>query len=191
MSEMYQNPGPGNYAHAQGRVFEAEAQINAAQHGRGNIIREPDKPYRFRRGVLIALLTIPIAAILAAVFGLNSPTAGAATSPFAILIAFDLFARGSGRSPVTGRGFAAATGIGIVTMIIAAAISYPYSLFLTYLYDGGTGGILGSGFARFFTTWIDANVTLILVTIAVVAVISVVIVWRKARAARAHTIAEQ
>ncbi|MBH0023185.1 hypothetical protein [Salinibacterium sp. SWN248] len=185
---MYQNPGPGNYAHAQGRVFEVEAQIAAAEHGRGNIILEPDGPYRFRRGVLVTLLTIPLAAALAAIFGLASPTAGAATAPFAILIAFSLFARASDRFPVQEHGFGVAAGLGIVTMIIAAAISYPYSLFLTYLYDGGTGGILSSGFARFFATWVDANVVLIIISITIVTVVSVVILLRKARWARSFSV---
>jgi len=184
---MQPSSAHGSFSAASGRIADVEAQIAANQYRDGIILPEPEHADHFRRGLLMALLTIPIAAILAAVFGLNSPTAGAATAPFAIVIAFGFFARGSGRSPVAGRGFTAAAGIGLVTMAIAAAISYPYSLFLTYLYDGGTGGILSSGFARFFSTWVDANVMLILASIAVVTVVSVVIVWRKARAARAHT----
>jgi len=194
MSGMYTNPGPGNYATAKGKLFEGEAKIAAAaaiERGDANIVPHPVRDYSFRRGLLFALLTIPIAAALVAVLGLNSPTAGVATTPLALVVAFALFARGSARLPVAGEGFVAALGIGAITMVLAAAISYPYSLYLTYLYDGGSGSILSSDFARSFSTWIDANVGLMVASAAVVTVISLVVVWKKARAARASTTASQ
>lgn len=184
---MYQNPGPGNYAHAKGRAFEFEAQIAAAvARGDATILAEPERPYNFRRGLLFALLAIPSTVVLVAVFGLNSPTAGIYVAPLAIIIAFALFAYGSGRRPVTGRGFTAATGIGIITMIAGAVISTPYSRYLTYLYNDGSGSILSDDFAKALTIWVNANIGNIAIPSALVAVISVVIVWRKARAARAQ-----
>ncbi|MBH0053224.1 hypothetical protein I6E74_03460 [Salinibacterium sp. SWN139] len=187
---MDQNPGPGNYAHTQGRVFEGEAAIAAAAaRGEGNILPRPERPYNYRRGVLLTLLTIPITAVLVAALGLNSPMAGVAGAALAVTIAFSLFASGSARTPVTGRGFAVATGIGLVTMIAGTAISFPYSRYLTYLYDDGAGSIVSSEFATNFDTWVGANTVNILLPGVLVTVVSVVVVWRRARAARAANVA--
>ncbi|MBH0129986.1 hypothetical protein [Salinibacterium sp. NK8237] len=184
---MYQNPGPGNYAHAKGRAFEFEAQIAAAvARGDATMLAEPERPYNFRRGLLFALLTIPSTVVLVAVFGLNSPTAGIALTPLAVVVAFGLFSYGSGRRPVTGRGFTAATGIGLITMIAGAVISTPYSRYLTYLYNDGSGSILSSDYANTFAIWVNANVGTIVIPSVLVTIISVVIVWRKARAARSQ-----
>ncbi|MBH0116484.1 hypothetical protein I6E52_06450 [Salinibacterium sp. NG253] len=186
---MHPSPSHGSYATAKGRIFEVEAQVAAAEQRRGNILPEPKRPYSFRRGLLFALLTIPSTVMFVAVFGLNSPMAGIALTPLAVVVAFGLFSYGSGRRPVTGRGFTAATGIGIITMIAGAVISTPYSRYLTYLYNDGSGSILSSDFGNTFTIWVNANIGNIVIPSALVMVISVVMVWRKARAAEASTAA--
>jgi len=182
--DMSHNRGPENYATAKGLQLEGEAAIAAAR-GEGRILAPPVKPYSFRRGVLFALLTAPIGAALVAIFGLNSPIAAVATTPFAIVIAFGLFAYGSGRSPVVGRNYVAASGIGIITMIVGIIVSYPYSVFLSYVYADGAGSIAGSAYATHFTTWISSNGNQIFIPIGVVVVVAAVMLWRKARAARA------
>jgi hypothetical protein len=181
---MYTNRGPEVYATAQGLQHEGEAALAAAR-GEGRILAPPVKPYSFRRGVLFSLLTAPIGAGLVAVFGLNSPIAAVATTPFAIVISFALFAYGSGRSPVVGRNYVAASGIGIITMIVGILVSYPYSVFLSYVYADGAGGISGSPYATHFSTWIGSNGGQIFIPIGVVIVAAAVMLWRKARAARA------
>ena len=186
MSEMHPSPSHGSYATAKGRIFEVESQVAAAEQRRGNILPEPKRPYSFRRGLLFALLTIPSTVMFVAVFGLNSPMAGIALTPLAVVVAFGLFSYGSGRNPVTGRGFAAATGIGLITMIAGAVISTPYSRYLTYLYNDGSGSILSDDFGNALTTWVNANIGNIVIPSALVLVISVVMVWRKARAARSQ-----
>lgn len=185
---MYTNPGPGNYATAKGRMFEAEAHAKAtsAQIG-GNILPRPTRPYNYTRGVLFSLLTVPIAAILVAAFGLNSPGAGVATTPFAIVIAFSLFAYGSGRSPVVGRNFLVPSGIGIITMIVGILISYPYSLYLSFIYEEHAGSILSPAYATYLTTRLSEDSGQIIIPITVVSVIAAVILFRKARAALAST----
>ncbi|WP_341954996.1 hypothetical protein [Salinibacterium sp. TMP30] len=188
---MFINPSPGSYATAKGRMFEAEAAIASvrnAEDGGGQILPRPVKPYSFTRGILFGLLTAPIAAAFVAVFGLNSPIAAVATTPIAMVVAFGLFAHGSGRTPVRGRGYAAATGIGIITMTVAIIISYPYSLFLTYLYDDGVGSILSTDFASHLSTWITTNPGQIFIPLTLVTIVTAVMLFRKARAARAHTV---
>ena len=192
MSGMFTNPSPGSYATAKRRMFEVEAAIASvrnAEDGGGQILPRPVKPYSFTRGILFGLLTAPIAAAFVAVFGLNSPAAAVATTPITMVVAFGLVAHGSGRSPVAGRDFGAAIGIGTITMIIALVISYPYSVFLSYLYDDGVRGIFSKGFATHFSTWISAHPGQILIPVALVTVVAAITVMRKARAARAHSIA--
>ncbi|MGV8858050.1 hypothetical protein [Rhodoglobus sp.] len=180
---MYTNPGPGNYATAKGRMFEAQAQAASAHIG-GNILPRPERPYSYTRGILFSLLTIPIAAALVATFGLNSPAAAVATTPIAMIAAYRLFGYGSGRTPVTGRDFLAATGIGAITFIIAIIISHPYSLYLSYLYADGAGSILSPAFVTYLSTRLNENPGQIIIPIALVTVVAAVIVFRRARAAR-------
>ncbi|MGV8913125.1 MAG: hypothetical protein ACOH14_10990 [Rhodoglobus sp.] len=189
MSDFSSSRGPENYATAQARLYEAEATAAmAAARGEGRIIPPPVKPYSYTRGVLYSLLTIPIAAAFVALFGLSSPIAAVATASLTVGIAFALFAHGSGRTPVAGRDFTAATGIGIITMTAAVAVAYPYGIFITYAYNDGIGGFLSPEFTQHLTVWISEHPSEILIPSALVTVVSLIVVFRKARAARASTV---
>ena len=191
MSDFSSGRGLENYATAKGRLYEADAAASVAAARRdGRILPPPVKPYSFARGVIYSLITVPIAAAFVAVFGLNSSIAAVATTSLTVGIAFGLFAYGSGRSPVEGRDFVAATGIGVITMIMAVVIAYPYGVFITYAYNGGTGAFSSPDFTQHLAVWVSEHPGEIIIPTILVTVVSAIVVLRKARAARAGTIAE-